>query len=116
MLRSLASLRALAPASSSAWSTGAVVSGARPFGFGSHRSGNDPETVEKEKDKQVKGAASTYTQHNTLMNVLRNSAARAWDRQWSWPLAHLQHCMIFVLTTKHQLTPAESSGLRVSEP
>ena len=59
MLRTLASLRALAPATTSSWSTGAAVSGARPFGFGSHRSGNDPETLEKEKDKQVKGAAGT---------------------------------------------------------
>ena len=76
MLRTLASLRALAPASSSAWSTGAVVSGARPFGFGSHRSGNDPETLEKEKDKQVRGAAGTKSGHSLLMNVLKSAPTR----------------------------------------
>ncbi len=88
MLRTLASLRALAPASSSAWSTGAVVSGARPFGFGSHRSGNDPETLEKEKDKQVKGAAGAESEHNLLMNVLnRADDRRGWNRRLSWPVA-----------------------------
>jgi hypothetical protein len=53
MLRSVASLRSFAPCASS-YSRGAI--GSRAFGFGSEQSGNDPETLEKEKQKEVKGA------------------------------------------------------------
>ena len=53
MLRSFASLRSLTPCASS-YNSGAIIS--RAFGFGSEQSGNDPQTLEKEKNKQVKGA------------------------------------------------------------
>ena len=72
MLRSFAALRTFAPCASS-YSGGAI--GSRAFGFGSEQSGNDPETLEKEKEKQVGGTALNYHQQATKYRFERDIMA-----------------------------------------